>query len=99
MQLSRVLMRMSLKRLSLYTRRLVSLRSLEEYAGRVLGARLASVETTFGGAALDVDNERDFLIISQMFSRWRDFQLSLREKKMPGKASGRTGGDVAVGVA
>ena len=99
MQLSRVLMRMSLKRLSLYTRRLVSLRSLEEHAGRVLRARLTSVETTFGGAALDVDHEGDFLIVSQMFTRWRQFQLSLREKKRPGKTSGRTGGDVAVGVA
>ena len=98
MQLSRVLMRMSLKRLSLYTRRLVSLRSLEEYAGRVLRARLTSVETTFGGAALDVDNERDFQITSQMFTRWRQFQLSLREKNSLGKASGRKSGDMVVGA-
>ncbi|MBI3015751.1 MAG: nucleotidyltransferase family protein [Candidatus Tectomicrobia bacterium] len=99
MQLSRVLMRMSLNRLSFYTRRLVSLRSLEEYAGKFLGTRLTSVETSFGGAALDVDNEQDFQVISQMFTRWRQFQLSLGEKRRLEKAGGRTGGDVAVGVA
>jgi CTP:molybdopterin cytidylyltransferase MocA len=43
---------------------------IEKIASSVLGARCKIVETTVGGAALDVDNEKDFLILTVMYRDW-----------------------------
>ncbi|MGC9325482.1 MAG: nucleotidyltransferase family protein [Desulfomonilia bacterium] len=36
----------------------------------ILGARVNIVETSVGGAALDVDNEKDFMTLSVMYKDW-----------------------------
>jgi CTP:molybdopterin cytidylyltransferase MocA len=43
---------------------------IEKIASSVLGVRCKIVETTVGGAALDVDNEKDFLILTVMYRDW-----------------------------
>lgn len=43
---------------------------IEKIASSVLGVRFKIVETTIGGAALDVDNEKDFLILTVMYRDW-----------------------------
>ncbi len=58
-------------------RRLISVKDAERVLGDVLGCRLAIVETSLVGAALDVDNEKDYVTISAMFDQWRTFQQRL----------------------
>jgi hypothetical protein len=36
----------------------------------ILGAHVKIEETTVGGAALDVDNEKDFMVLSIMYKDW-----------------------------
>jgi molybdopterin-guanine dinucleotide biosynthesis protein A len=43
---------------------------LETLMTALLGARVKIVETTVGGAALDVDNEKDFMVLSIMYRDW-----------------------------
>ncbi|MBN2298797.1 MAG: nucleotidyltransferase family protein [Deltaproteobacteria bacterium] len=43
---------------------------VERIVSGLLGARFKVVETTVGGAALDVDNEKDFMILSVMYRDW-----------------------------
>jgi len=46
--------------------------SLERLVSHIFKARCKIVETTIGGAALDVDNEKDFMIISVMYKDWKN---------------------------
>ncbi len=48
----------------------VTLERVERMLSNLLGARCKIVETTVGGAALDVDNEKDFMILSVMYRDW-----------------------------
>jgi len=48
----------------------VTLSRAEKVISNLLGARCKIVETTVGGAALDVDNEKDFMILSVMYRDW-----------------------------
>lgn len=48
----------------------VTLERVERILSRILKARCKIVETTVGGAALDVDNEKDFMILSVMYRDW-----------------------------
>lgn len=50
---------------------------LEKLISSIVGARFRLVETTVGGAALDVDNEKDFMVLSVMYRDWRN-QISQR---------------------
>ncbi|MBI3599230.1 MAG: nucleotidyltransferase family protein [Nitrospinae bacterium] len=53
--------------LSSFFKWFVSLESAEKVVSNVLKTRLKLVETSFGGAALDVDNENDFDTIKVMY--------------------------------
>lgn len=57
----------SLARLASYP---VTRAELERLMSSLLRARVKIVETTIGGAALDVDNEQDFLILSLRYKDW-----------------------------
>lgn len=48
----------------------VSRKKLEMLISAIFSARFKIVETTIGGAALDVDNEKDFMVISVMYRDW-----------------------------
>lgn len=58
-------------------RRLVSIESLEEAIEQLLGCRFKIVETQMPGAALDVDNDKDYETLKLMFPRWRAHQEGL----------------------
>jgi GTP:adenosylcobinamide-phosphate guanylyltransferase len=45
-------------------------RSIERVVSSLIKARFRLVETTVGGAALDVDNERDYMTLSVMYRDW-----------------------------
>lgn len=50
----------------------------ESLVGRVLGTEASVAETTYGGAALDIDNETDFAIINEKFEEWMEYQNRLQ---------------------
>ncbi len=43
---------------------------MEQVISEILGVRFRIAETTVGGAALDVDNEKDYIILSVMYRDW-----------------------------
>jgi hypothetical protein len=43
---------------------------MEQVISEILGVRFMIAETTVGGAALDVDNEKDYIILSVMYRDW-----------------------------
>jgi CTP:molybdopterin cytidylyltransferase MocA len=56
-------------------RQLVSFASVQRAASALLRTRFALVVTSFGGAALDIDNEADREIADKQFPDWRRLQL------------------------
>ena len=69
--------RLGLEFLTPLFRQLISLEGIEKTTGSVLGCKLKIVETKLIGAAIDIDNEKDYETISIMFNRWREYQKSL----------------------
>jgi len=62
-------------------RRLVSLhRQVEPTVGTILGTRLKTIETTYGGAALDIDSDYEFETIKANFAEWISYQKARSEK-------------------
>ena len=57
----------ALERLTSYP---ITLARLEQLGSALLGVRWRLVETDLGGAALDVDNEKDFLTLNFMYREW-----------------------------
>ncbi|RLA98914.1 MAG: hypothetical protein DRG37_05830 [Deltaproteobacteria bacterium] len=53
----------------------VTISESEKLISRILKVRFKSVCTTMGGAALDVDNEKDFLTLSVMYKDWMNMLL------------------------
>ncbi|HBA26846.1 MAG TPA: hypothetical protein DCY98_05575 [Nitrospinae bacterium] len=73
-QMSLFLSHIHLEFLSRFFRQFVSIKVAELIVSNVLKTRLKLIETSFGGAALDVDNERDFNIIKVMHKEWMEHQ-------------------------
>jgi hypothetical protein len=61
---------------------------IEQDISCLLQTRFASVPTTYGGAALDVDNEEHFEVIRLNFERWRAYQEDLHARRTRGTGSG-----------
>jgi molybdopterin-guanine dinucleotide biosynthesis protein A len=70
LQVSTGLSSIGLKPLAKVTSYPVTRAELESLFSGVLDAMVKIVETTKGGAALDVDNEKDFLILSIRYKEW-----------------------------
>jgi hypothetical protein len=63
-------------------RRLISLHhQVEQLVGLVLGTRLKTVETTYGGAALDIDSDYEFETIKVNFDEWIAHQKELFDRR------------------
>jgi len=73
-QMSLFLSHIHLEFLSRFFRQFVSIEMAEGIVSNVLKTRLKVVETSLGGAALDVDNERDFNVIKVMYGDWMEYQ-------------------------
>jgi GTP:adenosylcobinamide-phosphate guanylyltransferase len=70
LQISTGLSSIGLKPLAKLTSYPVTRAELESLLSGIFDAMVKIVETTQGGAALDVDNERDFLILSIRYKEW-----------------------------
>jgi GTP:adenosylcobinamide-phosphate guanylyltransferase len=77
MQLSLYYDRHGHPKLSDRLRSLVGFNRLSEGFSNALGARVQITYTHFGGAALDVDNEKDLTVIEERFEEWIEYQNSL----------------------
>tara|TARA_B100000315_G_C14576051_1_gene587946 strand:+ start:418 stop:1368 length:951 start_codon:yes stop_codon:yes gene_type:complete len=53
---------------------LLTLSKLTGIVDRILGTSIYVAETTYGGAALDIDNKTDFNIINEKFEEWMKYQ-------------------------
>jgi len=89
LHLCRVLDRPPWSRLQGWFRRFLVREKIEKDLSRVLRARLAAVRTTYGGAALDVDNEEHLEIIRARFREWKAYQEQLRERRAQGRPAGK----------
>jgi molybdopterin-guanine dinucleotide biosynthesis protein A len=77
LQISAGLTALGLEGLSRIVRYFVSRHKLEHLISDLLSVRFKLEETTVGGAALDVDNEKDFMVLSVMYRDWGN-QISQR---------------------
>jgi GTP:adenosylcobinamide-phosphate guanylyltransferase len=72
-----------LEKLQFFLRRFLVKEVMQADLSRILKSRFGSAATSFGGAALDVDNERDFQIIKNRYRDWMDYQESLAGLRKP----------------
>ena len=77
MQLSLYYDRHGHPKLSDRLRSLAGFNRLSEGFSNALGARVQITYTHFGGAALDVDNEKDLAVIEQRCDEWMEYQKTL----------------------
>jgi GTP:adenosylcobinamide-phosphate guanylyltransferase len=76
---NQLLSRMHLDLLTLPTRQLLPLSFIESCVSRVLGTRFTNVVSSSAGAVLDIDNEKDYRIMCEMFLPWGDYQRQQEE--------------------
>ena len=76
------------KMMQTFFRRLLSKEEMQGDLSRMLKSRFGTAVTTFGGAALDVDNEQDFQVIKQRYKDWMDHQDTLAKERNAHKNPG-----------
>lgn len=59
-----------MRSMAAFFRRFLKLENLELAVSDILGTRFKTVETSFGGAALDIDDEQSYRSMVQMFDGW-----------------------------
>ncbi len=70
LQISLMLAERGHHRLANIARYPVSLKSFEKLGSKLMHTRWKTVETDFGGAAIDVDNEDDYLTLKERYPDW-----------------------------
>lgn len=83
LQVSTGLSSIGLKPLARLTSYPVTRAELERLLSGVLDAPVRIVDTTQGGAALDVDNEKDFLILSIRYKEWLAMVMHRQAAPLP----------------
>jgi hypothetical protein len=77
----RVLGRIPWMPLNRVLRRFLDKDKLAGDIGAILQTRFAVTTTTYGGAALDVDDKEQFAVIRSQFHRWRALQEDLYNRR------------------
>jgi len=67
-----------------FFRRFLGKQEMQQDLSRIFKARFGSVMTSFGGAALDVDNEKDFQVIKRRYRDWMDYQETVAGNRKGG---------------
>ncbi len=83
LQIARILHAAKWDKLARMIQKHLKITSLEYYLSHILGTRFKLVVTSFGGTAIDVDNEADYKAICERFEEWVAIQRAL---KKPGTA-------------
>jgi|SRR5579884_508535 len=68
-------------RLSRFFRHPLTLPVIEREVDRFLGTKFKVVETSIGGAALDIDDEASYRTISSRFQEWREYLSRFNERQ------------------
>jgi len=76
MQLSMFLTFIGLSWLNAISRRYTPLAAVSAAVSRILGMRFGFAFTNRGGAALDVDNERDYEAVKARYFEWKQMQIA-----------------------
>ncbi len=82
MQSALLFSRIGLSAISDVTRRYASMRSVLDAMEKALGLRVGCAVTKRGGAALDIDNEKDYIAIEKMYDHWKVMQKSPKDEEM-----------------
>jgi len=77
----RILGRIPWMPLNRLLRRFLDKDRLEEDISLLLRTRFGMGMTTYGGAALDIDNTEQFAVIERQFHRWRAYQEDLHRRR------------------
>ena len=82
LQLSLLFSRLRLRFLRDVVRKRTRVDSVVRCVSSLLKTRFSYACTTLGGGALDIDNEREYTVIKQRFSEWREYQEKKTGKLM-----------------
>ena len=58
---------------------LISSSLIERCVSRVAGARFTTITSPLAGTVLDIDNEKDYIAMCEMFVHWQDYQNKRNE--------------------
>jgi len=83
---NQLLSRMRLDPLTLPTRKFLPLSFLNRFCSRMLGTRFTTTISPLAGATLDLDNEKDYKAMCEMFTPWKNY-LKKSEEKLKEKNS------------
>ena len=72
-------------------RKFASRQRVAEHTSKLLGARVAIVETRIGGCAIDIDSDEDYRAVEQRYSEW--------SKLIKGRIAARGDTDITVAAA
>ncbi len=67
-------------------RRTITLSDVEKNVGAIIGTSAVTAMTSYGGAALDIDNDEEFEAIKANFDEWMAYQRELFNSKKGGSA-------------
>jgi hypothetical protein len=73
LHLARAIVKLGLRNIGLLRPFFLNRKDLEESISSILGTHFTTVQTSFGGAALDVDSEEHYFAMKSNFSHWRNF--------------------------
>ena len=79
LHLNQFLSRIHLTPLTLPTRQLISLSLIERCVSRVAGAHFTTITSPLAGTVLDIDNEKDYIAMCEMFVHWQDYQNKMNK--------------------
>lgn len=85
MHIARILGQWGLREIPFFSPFFLPKAEVERRASALLGARFGTVETYYGGAALDVDDEYQYEVIKLNFDLWRRFLEKPARSRMSSK--------------
>ena len=77
LQFAMISSRLGFPRLTRFFRDWTPKKELEKAISGLMNTRFAGLEVPFPGAALDIDNDKDFRTMGIMFDQWRDYLSKL----------------------
>ncbi len=92
LHVARILEALRLHRLRRLVSRFLDKRKLEAAVSQILKARFGSVVTHYGGAALDVDNEKHLMCMEANFEYWLRYQEGLYQQLTRSRGNPRASG-------
>ncbi len=80
LMLGLILSRLKLEFLNNWVRALVPKKELETCISSIMNTRFTGLEVPFPGAAMDIDNVKDFEAIKVQFKNWKEYLARLNER-------------------